>query len=101
MIKTMTDTHLFTTEQAIAFVKKVDRTNSGKFCLAVRLDAQIEGESDRHFPDGLSSYVEISRKEALRLVSQMLSATLEARGGRIRIDEVIYNSEERPTYWIR
>lgn len=34
-------------------------------------------------------------------MSNMLSATLEKRGGRIRIDEVIYNSDERPTYWIR
>jgi len=92
--------HLFTKEEAIAFVKKADRTNSGKFCLRVRLDAPIEGKPDRIFPDALCSYLNISRKEALRLVSDMLSPTLQERGGRIRIEETSFADSKRPTYWI-
>ena len=95
-----TVTHLLTTEQAVAFVKKVDRTNSGKFCLRVRLDAQIEGKPGSIFQDGLCTYLDISRKDALHLVSGMLSATLEARGARIKIDEVQYGADQKPTYWI-
>jgi hypothetical protein len=95
-----TITHLLTREQAIAFVKKVDRENSGHFCLRVRLDARIEGNPDRIFPDALFSYLNISRKEALRLVSDMLSPTMEARGARITIDETKFVDAERPTYWI-
>ena len=95
-----TVTHLLTTEQAVAFVKKVDRTNSGKFYLRVRLDAQIEGKPDSIFQDGLCTYLDISRKDALQLVSGMLSAALEARGARITIDEVQYDADQKRTYWI-
>ena len=95
-----TVTHLLTTEQAVALVKKVDRTNSGRFCLRVRLDAQIEGKPDSVFKDGLCSYLNISRKDALHLVSGMLSASLEARGARIAIDELRYGAEQKATYWI-
>lgn len=45
--------------------------------------------------------IEISRRQALRVVSNLLSPTLEARGGRITIDEVKFNDNEKPTYWIR
>ena len=95
-----TITHLLTREQAIAFVKKVDRENSGHFCLRVRLDARIEGKPDRIFPDALCSYLNISRKEALRLVSDMLLPTLQERGARITIDETKFADDKRPTYWI-
>lgn len=95
-----TVTHLLTTEQAVALVKKVDRTNSGRFCLRVRLDASIEGKPDSIFKDGLCTYLNISRKDALHLVSGMLSATLEACGARITIDEVQYGADQKPTYWI-
>ena len=95
-----TVTHLLTTEQAVALVKKADRTNSGRFCLRVRLDAQIEGKPDSIFHDGLCTYLNISRKDALHLVSGMLSAPLEARGARITIEELRYGEDQKPTYWI-
>lgn len=96
--------HTLTAAEAIAFVKKVDRSNSGKFCLSVRLDAAAEGAPDKVFPDGLSHYLPLSRAQALGLVSNMLSPTLEARGARITIREVHFDGVEgcdnRPTYWI-
>lgn len=55
------------------------------------------------FPEGLSSYLRLSRSDALHLVKGMLSETLEARGGRIRVTEHVYpkglNGPEI-MYWI-
>lgn len=93
--------HLLTTKEAIEFVKRVDRTNSGLFCVSIRLDARIVDSEASVFPDCLASYLEISRRQALRVVSNLLSPTIEARGGRITIDEVKFNDNEKPTYWIR
>jgi hypothetical protein len=96
-------THLLTTEEAIAFVRKVDRTNAGSFCLSVRLDATIADDKDSCFRDGLSTYLPLSRKQALTLVKDMLSPALEARGGRITIREVSFPGsvgDTRPTFWI-
>lgn len=93
--------HLLTTKQAIDFVKRVDRTNSGLFCVSIRLDARIVNEPDKVFADGLCNYLNISRKQALHVVTNMLSPTLEERGARITIEEVKFDTSERPTYWIR
>ena len=90
----------FTTAEAIAFVKKVDREASGSFCLRVRHDAMIPG-TDGYFDGALSTYLRISRKDALHIVASMLSHTIEERGGRIRITN--YPGPEAPgktTYWI-
>ena len=92
--------HLLTTEQAKAFVKKVDRTNSGSFAIVVKLDAAIAGDETHVFPNALSGYISLSRKEALRLVSTMLSPTIEGKGGRIRLEEVRFNECDKPCYWL-
>lgn len=96
--------HILTAAEAISFVKKVDHTNSGKFCLSVRLDAAVQGDPDKVFPDGLFHYLPLSRAQALELVSNMLRPTLEERGARITIREVhhrgIVGYDNRPTYWI-
>lgn len=97
---TKTIVHLLTTEQAKAFVKKVDRTNSGSFAIVVKLDAAIEGDEGHVFVNSLSGYINLSRKEALRLVSTMLSPTIEGKGGRIRLEEVWFDRSDKPCYWL-
>lgn len=73
--------HQFTTAEAVAFVKRAEAGT--KFCAYVRADAAIEGEPEKFFHHGCFSYVQISRKDAERLARDMLSPTLEGRGGRI------------------
>lgn len=93
--------HMLTTKEAIAFVKKVDRTNSGLFAIHLRMDAHpVDGGKvgDTYWPQGLSTYLNISRKDALGIVTRCLSEPLEAKGARICITEVIRFG--RTTYWI-
>jgi len=49
-----------------------------------------------------SSYVSLSKKEALRVAGTMLSEVLEGRGGRIpmHVDETSYSGKTTTTYWI-
>jgi len=95
-----TVTHLLTTAEAIALVKKVDRTNNGKFCVHIRVDAPLVDNPERIFSGGCFTYLNISRKDALHMVTNMLTPALEARGGRIKIDEFSYSTGDKPTYWI-
>lgn len=94
--------HLLTTEEAVKLVKRSERFRA-KFCLHVRIDALLATDAKRVFSDGCSSYLDISRADALHLASTLLCAALEARGGRIRICERVYKREDSPactTYWI-
>lgn len=50
--------HLLTAKEAIEFVKRADRTNSGLFCVSIRLDARIVGTPDKVFADCLSSFID-------------------------------------------
>lgn len=52
--------HLLTTKEAIDFVKHVDRTNSGLFCVSIGLDARIVDTPDKVFADCLSSFIEMA-----------------------------------------
>lgn len=96
---------LLTTEEAIELVKRSERVKGSRFAVYVRLDAHIENAPDHVFPDGCSSYVSLSKSEALRLVSNTLSPVLEKRGGRIRItehrsDNTALKMADTVTYWI-
>lgn len=85
--------HLLTTKQAIRIVKKAQRV---KFLLNIRLNANTD--KGTYFEDQCASYVEISKKDALRIVSNMLSEIIEERGGRITILET--TSLGCIQYWI-
>jgi hypothetical protein len=95
--------HLLTTEEAIKLVKRAERLRA-KFCLHVRVDAPVVDKENHVFPDGCHHALDLSRKDALDLVSNMLGKTLEDRGGRIRIREtewtLIGEKTPRITYWI-
>jgi hypothetical protein len=71
----------FTTLEAVAFVKR--QPAGTRFNLAVRLDAPVAGTENEVFRSGCSTYLRLSRNDALDLALSMLSHTLEARGGRI------------------
>lgn len=89
-----------TREQALALVRKSDREQA-RWCLSVRLDARIQDKPDRVYPDGLGTWVQVSRAEAKRLITDMLSETLEGRGGRIHIRKRTPQYEKsKATYWI-
>lgn len=93
---------LLTTAEAVALVKRSERTRA-RFNLHVRLDAAVEGKPDHVFESGLHSYLRLSRADALHLVKGLLSEALEAKGGRIRIVEHRYeNGINGPetVYWI-
>ena len=86
---------LLTPGEAAKLIRGAKKT---KFCLHVRVDTPIAGDESRVFPGGLYSYLRISREEALRLVSEGVSPTLEARGARIPI--ALSDSGETRTIWI-
>jgi hypothetical protein len=90
---------LLTTAEAIATIKKAPRGRSD-FALHIRADAPIAGKDDRIFAHGLSGHINLSRPEALKLVGDLLSEGLEARGARIPIR--LHKSEYSnvTTYWL-
>lgn len=92
--------HKLTTAEAVKMVKTAPAGTT--FAIHVRADAAIEG-SDQVYPGCCSSYLNISRKEALRLAGDMLSGAMEARGGRLNIGAHTsdYHSDKgNVTYWI-
>jgi hypothetical protein len=76
---------LLTTEEARTLVKQSERIKGSRFAVYVPLDAYVVDKPGFVFSGGCSSYVDLSKAEALRLVSGMLSPGMEDRGGRIRI----------------
>lgn len=55
------------------------------FNVSIRIDLPIEGDDEHVFQDGGASYLPVSKKEAVRLASDLLSEMLESRGGRLPI----------------
>lgn len=101
---TQTDTterHQFTTAEAVKFIRR--QPTGTRFAVTIMGDAPIEGDPGRVFRDALSSYVNISRPEALRIASRFLSAGLEERGARIPVRLTTFFSEslgKRATVWL-
>lgn len=88
-----------TTAQAVSMIKRAP--TGTRFALHVRTDLPIDGESNRFFPDGGAHYLNLSRQDALNLAQGLLSPTLEARGGRMLLQKVIYaiGGKETTTIW--
>lgn len=63
------------------------------FNVSIRMDLPIEGQEGHCFRDGGASYLPLSKKEALRLIHDLVSDTLEERGARLRIRT--YEREDR------
>lgn len=62
---------------------KAARKHKGKFCLHYSGDAPAVDNEGQCYPYALSTYIRLSRKDALRILGDVLSPTLEAKGGRI------------------
>jgi len=86
-----------TTAEAVALVKRAERLRA-TFAIHIRGNAPIAGDPDRMFPDGLHTYLNIARKDAMHLAETLLSPTLEARGARISVTER-HGYDNRITYW--
>ena len=97
----VTTEHLCTTAEAVRLVKRSERVGA-RWCLSVRLDAAIVGKPEHVFQDALSSYLNLSRSEALRLVRSLLHEAVEGKGGRIKVRECLtgFAGQLRTTYWI-
>ncbi len=93
------ETHIVTREEAHLLVAKSIKERA-KWCLSVRLDARVEGKPNREYRDGLSSYIGLSRQQASRLITNLISDSLEASGGRITIRKLQYAENSKITYWI-
>lgn len=100
MSKEQREEMLLTRDEAVKLVKKVTQHSCGTFCLHVRLDAPVIGETGVYFPDGCATYLRLSRAQALSVVKDMLSPTLEGRGARIKVTKSTYPGSDKPTYWI-
>lgn len=91
----------YTTQAAIDLIKKAPKGSF--FALHVRVDAPMVGDSeDRVFRDGCATYLTLTRRQAARMVSEMLTNTLENMGGRIPItsSQGIGSLANQTTYWI-
>lgn len=90
----------YTTQSAIDLIKKAPKGSF--FALHVRVDAPMEGKEDRVFRDGCATYLMLTRRQALKMVTDMLTNTLESMGGRIPIttSQGIGSMANETTYWI-
>jgi len=75
--------HQLTTADAIKMIKNAP--NHSSFNLHVRVDLAIEGKPDRIYPGEGSTFLKLSRADALRIVSKLMREGVESQGGRIPI----------------
>jgi len=76
-------TYHATCEEAQKIIRSA-KTGS-TFNVSIRIDLPIEGNEGHVFRDGGSSYLPVSRKDALRLARELVSEILEGRGARLPI----------------
>jgi hypothetical protein len=101
MNKETTTVHALKTVEACAMIRKA---KSGvKFHLHLRFDLKIEGDPGNVYSGAGGGYVTISRKEALRIVKEMISERLEEKGARVSLTVRSSTCEilgTRTRYWI-
>ena len=88
-------TYNLKTAEAIERIRTAKRGT--KFALSIRNPAPIV-DTNNEFPAGLSTWLDLTRAQALQLAGNMLSPTLEERGGRIPLR--VRETEYGVTYWI-
>jgi len=90
------DLYLTTTE-AVALVKRSERERA-EWALLVGFSAYLPNNPEQHYPYGCTTYLSLSRADALHIVQRCLSPTLEEKGARIKVVRRV--SGERVTYWL-
>lgn len=88
-------TYNLKTAEAIERIRTAKR--GVKFALSIRNPAPVL-DTNSEFPCGLSTWLDLTRAQALKLAADMLSPTLESRGGRIPLR--VRETEYGVTYWI-
>lgn len=100
--KDNTNTYHLTTAEAVAMIKKAP--TGSRFAISFRRDAPVLGEPGTVYRDGCSSYLNVGRKEFLRIAKDCLSDVLEAKGARIELRTNHYPEttwrKASTTYWL-
>jgi hypothetical protein len=96
---TTSETLLLTTEEAVALIKRAERVKGTRFYAHMRFDAPIVDKPDRIFPYGCHAALELSKRDALKAASTMLSKTLEERGARICMTKRTSAYDGAVSYW--
>lgn len=100
----MTTRYKFTTAEAVEFIKSAHRHTA--FAIHIRLDAPVADgshiDNNHEYQDGCCGYTNLTRKEALRIVGDMLTKSMELRGGRIPMHEDTHDNplSRRVVCWI-
>lgn len=87
-----------TTAEAETLIKQASRRPGVRFALHVSIDAPIANDPDHVFHGGLRHYLNLTKRQALDMVRNLLREGLEERGARIPISR--YTSYGSTTYWI-
>lgn len=89
--------HKMTTAEAVAFVKSAKRGT--QFALHIRGEARMADDADdSRIPYGLAGWMNLTKRQAIGIVSEILSPGVESRGGRMPITASV--SDYGTTYWI-
>lgn len=89
---------LYTKAEALAVIKRAPVKS--RFFIRLQADAPLIDKPGYVLPQVLSSYLQISRKEAARLCDKMLCETVENRGGRLPIECEKSKYSENVNYWL-
>lgn len=94
------ESHKLTSSEAQEMIKRAP--TGASFHIHIRTDLPVVDNDEQHFPGAGRSRVSVSRKEAARIVGELLSERMEARGARIRISINSWKllDKTRITYWI-
>lgn len=87
-----------TTAEAVAMIRKA--AAGSRFSLHVRCNLPIADSDDRIFEGVGGSYLNLTRKDALRLAGDLVSQTLEARGARVPMSVRFDTETGRRNYWL-
>lgn len=93
---TTSTTHHFTTAEAVKFIKR--QPAKVQFALHIRVDLPIAEKPDHIFPSGGCTYMKLSRKQAIKVCSELVSKTMEDKGGRLPITE--HGANDYRCIWI-
>jgi hypothetical protein len=93
--------HKLTRADAVEMIKKAP--TGTRFAVHIRGDAPVADNDDQCYAGRFSSSISISRKDAMRIAGEGITAPLEEKGARIRLSVYTWESGtlgNRVTYWL-
>jgi len=94
-------TYILTTVEACKLIRKAK--TGIRFCVHLRFDLPVDGDPGKVYRGAGSGFVDVSRKDATRIVKQMIAPSLEVSGARIKMTiRTTVNGVlgARTVYWI-